>query len=1005
MKNKISIRSWLSFIIIGLAGQLAWAVENMYLNQFIFYLDQEGDSYLSLISITVACSAIMACLTTILMGALSDKLGKRKVFIVGGYLLWGVSTALFGLIDVNNIHTLFPLANAGFVSGVFVIVLDCIMTFFGSTANDACFNSYVTREVNDRDRGKVEGVLSILPLFAMLIIFVGLNGLTTGENPRWDLFFYIIGGVVFVVGIISIFLLPKETKTESKNGYLKLVLEGFKPKTVKNNKKLYILLIAYLIYGIATQIFFPYLMIYFQYNLQFEGFDFSIVLGVVLIVGSLLSVLFGFLSDKLDKTKSLIPISLIYMLGLLLVYFVNPGNMVFALIAGTIMMFGYISVSSVLNSLVRDNIPENQEGSFMGIRMIFVVMLPMVTGPFIGEALSNNFSTGEYVDLGQSKPLPSAYVWLCAMAVMALILIPIIYLIIKESKDKTNKGILINGEKHKEEVPLSEHPHPNFNRSSYLSLNGEWDIEINKSKELLYEFHNKCIVPYAIESPLSGVNHLLEVDEYIHYHKEVLLPTNFKKDRLVLHFEGVDQVSDIYINGQLIFTSKSGYLPIVLDITPFVKENKFDIDLVVSDKTSDSYLTKGKQKLNRGGIWYSSSSGIYKPVWIESTPKEFIISAHFKPLVNDKALSVYIKTNIQGEAKLKFDKYEFIVETNKEVILNDLDLPLWSIENPIIIDTEIIFKNDIVSSYFGYRDIKIEGKYIYLNNKKIYINGLLDQGYYYLGNLTPYSYEDYLFDITEVKELGFNTLRMHIKEEIDVFYYYCDVNGILVIQDIPNGGTNYSLSTMIRGGLLPFYKKRNDHNYKLFSREDVEGRNEYKEILKSILNNLYNHPSIIMYTLFNEGWGQFDSKEIYELALSYDNSRIYDVTSGWYDNGYNEITSIHSYYYPLNVPKNLQKPYIFSEFGGYSYTLNGHFFGKKKFGYRRYNKLDNFTKAYSKLYLKTIKSLIKKGLSGTIYTELNDIEDEVNGLFTYDRKLKIDKETIIKINKEINDSF
>ena len=313
MKNKISIRSWLSFIIIGLAGQLAWAVENMYLNQFIFYLDQEGDSYLSLISITVACSAIMACLTTILMGALSDKLGKRKVFIVGGYLLWGISTALFGLIDVNNIHTLFPLANAGFVSGVFVIVLDCIMTFFGSTANDACFNSYVTREVNDRDRGKVEGVLSILPLIAMLIIFVGLNGLTTeASGYRWDLFFYIVGGLVLVVGLISVFLIPKEKEEKSDNeGYIRILTNGFKVQTIKDNKLLYLVLIAYFIYGVAIQVYFPYLMVYVEYTCNISntgegGFltPFAIVMAIALLIGSLLSVIIGFISDKVKKEEN-----------------------------------------------------------------------------------------------------------------------------------------------------------------------------------------------------------------------------------------------------------------------------------------------------------------------------------------------------------------------------------------------------------------------------------------------------------------------------------------------------------------------------------------------------------------------------------------------------------------------------------------------------------------------------------------------------------------------------
>ena len=309
MKNKVSIRKWISFILIGFTGQLAWSIENMYLNKFIFYLDGSG-SYMTLISLTVAFSAITACLTTLFMGALSDKIGKRKIFISVGYILWGLSTASFGLINVKNANYLFPSLNAGMISGVFVIILDCIMTFFGSTANDAAFNSYVTREVDNKNRGKVEGVLSILPLCAMLVIFVGLNSLT--DNGHWDIFFYIIGSFVLLIGIISFFLLPKENNKKDEENYLKFIKEGFLIETIKNNKKLYISFIAYMIFGIACQIFFPYLMIYFQYSLGFDGINFMIVLGSVLVLGSIFSVLFGILTDKFKKEKMLVIITLVF---------------------------------------------------------------------------------------------------------------------------------------------------------------------------------------------------------------------------------------------------------------------------------------------------------------------------------------------------------------------------------------------------------------------------------------------------------------------------------------------------------------------------------------------------------------------------------------------------------------------------------------------------------------------------------------------------------------------
>lgn len=1005
--EKVGLRKWISFIVIGLAGQFAWCIENMYLNKFIFYLDSSGN-YMQLISITVALSATTAALTTIFIGSLIDKIGHRKFIIVLGYILWGISTISFGFINLENIKYLFPTLNAGLACGVSVIVLDCIMTFFGSSANDACFNSYVTREVTNKNRGKVEGVLSILPLFAMLIIFVGLNGLTDGENPRWDIFFYIVGVIVLVVGIASIFLLPKEENKTQEENYLKIITSGFSFKTIKENKTLYLLFLAYMVYGISSQIYFPYLIIYFEYGLGFSGLDFSLVLGIVLILGSILSVLYGILSDKISKLLSLIPVIIIYCIGLLLLFFVKSGQLVFAIISGILMMFGYISLSSVLNSIVRNLIPHEKEGIFMGIRMLFVVMIPMCTGPFIGEAISSALPGGTYVDLGVSKPLPSSYIWLVALAVLLLILIPIIiiFYLNKKNKNKGNNNGLLREkiDVDFEEVPLKEYPRINLIRDSYLCLNGKWDILIDNSKEIPTTFDKFCLVPYPIESPLSGVNHLLETNEYIHYHRYIKIPKNFNKGRVVINFEGIDCVSTIYLNKREVRKHFGGYSAFSVDITPFIINDQVELDILVEDKTSNSSFTKGKQSLNRGGIWYTSCSGIYKPVWLESTPNIFIKKVKIKPLFDENKVLFNINTNVDSKCEIEFLDYHITSETNKDIFVDVKNLPIWDLENPNIIDVKVKVNKDEVNTYFGFRKINIgfhnNKPYICLNNKPVFINGLLDQGYYQ-NNLTPKSYEDYLNDIDNIKNLGFNTLRVHIKNELDMFYYYCDVNGILVIQDIPNGGDNYSSWTMLRGGIFPFIKKKNDYNYKTFSRTNEEGRKEYYEILNKIINNLVNHPSVIMYTLFNEGWGQFDSKEVYAYAKEIDNSRIFDVASGWYDNGFNEIESIHNYFFPLKIRKNPQKPVIFTEFGGYSYIENNHFYGTKVFGYRVYKTKEKLNKAYAKLFFK-IENLKNKGLAGVIYTQLNDVEDETNGLYTADREvLKIDS----KIIKEINDKL
>lgn len=453
--NKISVREWFVLIIIGLVGQFAWSIENMYLNTYITYLNftsQDGGfDYSLMIAITTALSAVVATLTTLFMGTLTDKVNKRKIFISAGYILWGISTASFGLLNVNSDSSLFAIAMSAQSAAIMVIVIDCIMTFLGSTSNDAAFNSYVTRNVSDKNRAKVEGVLSILPLIAMLIIFVGLNGLTTKESGyRWDLFFYIVGGLVTIVGLISTILIPKEKDTNiQKFEYKNLILEGFKPKTIKENKSLYMILLIYFIYGVAIQVYFPYLMVYIEKscNIANTGSSFltpfAIVMAVALLVGSVLSVVIGIIADKVGKAKMIIPVIVILIIGLFMMFFIPYiGNdtlrIVYAAISGLIMILGYVSVPTVLNSLVRSNIPKGKEGTFMGIRMIFVVALPMCIGPFIGDALNKAYGENYVGDYGVESPLPSNYGYLVSLFILVIAIILIIFVLIKGRKENRN---------------------------------------------------------------------------------------------------------------------------------------------------------------------------------------------------------------------------------------------------------------------------------------------------------------------------------------------------------------------------------------------------------------------------------------------------------------------------------------------------------------------------------------------------------------------------------------
>lgn len=441
-KDRVGTRNWLIFIIIGLAGQLAWSLENMYLNNYIFA--QGYNDYQTMITWTVALSAITACLTTIFMGGLSDYVGRRKIFIIGGYLLWGLSTLAFAFVDKKYLieSGIVSVQSAAFVASTLIIMLDCIMTFFGSTSNDACFNSYITRNVSNRNRGKVEGVLSILPLISMLLITV-LFTFVVKDND-WTIFFIVVGGFVFVVGLISFFIFPKEKVQKSDEKYLKLLIEGFRPSFIKDNKTLYIILIACFIYNAATQIFFPYMMIYFQYSLKIEGSDFMILMGSVLIISAALSVVAGRIMDKVSKFKSLIVWVVIFILGLVLISLAQVGNLVYLIISGIIMMFGYIVSGSAINASLREYTPSGKEGSFQGIRMIFQVALPMIIGPLIGQAIVNS-STSTYInDFNEVQKLPQNLIWVVAAASLVLVFIPNIILIIKENKTSKvkNKGII-----------------------------------------------------------------------------------------------------------------------------------------------------------------------------------------------------------------------------------------------------------------------------------------------------------------------------------------------------------------------------------------------------------------------------------------------------------------------------------------------------------------------------------------------------------------------------------
>ncbi len=435
MDKKLGARKWLTLILVGLFGQFAWTIENMYFNVFLYNTISTDPGY---IAAMVGWSAAAATLTTLLMGALSDRVGRRKPFIAFGYILWGFSTAAFGYITPENAARVFPGANGVAAAAMLVVVLDCVMTFFGSTANDAAFNAYVTDVTTPANRGRAESVLAILPLISMLIIFGLFDGLT--QQGRWRTFFNIFGLAVTAVGLISLLLVKDEPGLRPRrDGGLQNLLYGLRPSVLRENPELYLSFAAFCIFSVAVQVFFPFLIIYLQNYLGIDNY--AIVLGVVLIVASAVSVLSGRFIDRFGKLAFTVPAAGIMLLGLLGMFFVRGSVPV--ILAGTVMMSGYMMLTAALSANIRDWTPEGKVGHFQGIRMIFAVLLPMIIGPAIGAAVIRG-SDSTYVELGQVKTVPTPGIFLAAAAVLLLAAVPVLALRKREvrqnSAEETQNG-------------------------------------------------------------------------------------------------------------------------------------------------------------------------------------------------------------------------------------------------------------------------------------------------------------------------------------------------------------------------------------------------------------------------------------------------------------------------------------------------------------------------------------------------------------------------------------
>lgn len=552
--------------------------------------------------------------------------------------------------------------------------------------------------------------------------------------------------------------------------------------------------------------------------------------------------------------------------------------------------------------------------------------------------------------------------------------------------------------------PLSEYPRPQLQRKSYMCLNGEWEYAIRKQKRVPDEFDGKILVPFSPEMEQSGVNKMVMPDDFLFYKCEFDIPKEYRKHKILLHFGAVDQIAEVILNGVAVGRHIGGYLPFEFDIHSYIQDHN-ELIVRVKDVSDTSHFSRGKQKINRGGIWYTPQSGIYMPVWLESVDRHYVKNLKITPDIDKKTVQITVFSDSK-DIKIRLLDRVYEVKGNQEITIPINDPILWTPENPHLYYFVVSTEDDEVKSYFAMRKfstMKDENGHVRLalNNKPYFMKGVLDQGYYRAGGLTPTSDADYISDISTMKELGFNTLRKHIKIESLRWYYHCDRLGMIVWQDFVNGGGKYNIPTITFPLIFGVHHK--DTNYKKFARDNKEGRKLALQEFSDTMDLLYNSPSIALWTIFNEGWGQFDSAKVYEWAHRKDPTRIYDHASGWHDQGVSETKSLHVYFKRVHMPTKAQikdRAVILSEAGGYTLPYKGNTFSDKAFGYKTLKDSAALVKEYTKFIKKDILRNIPLGLSAFIYTQLSDVEDELNGFITYDRKkIKVNKKTI----KDIND--